>query len=120
MIVYRGMASYRADEVLRDGEAARLHGHLDRPACCCTTDFDIAVMFAIRKTPMVDFDRITGKVIEFELTGDDWEMVRDPRAILVDESEIAVYDVSLLTPVATWSAGDDGEWRRNPCLQGAT
>lgn len=74
------------------------------PAFCVTTDIKTAEMFAIRRTPITAWPNITGKVVEFELAGQEgahWRSVVDHRASLVDESEIAVYSADALRYIGT-------------------
>lgn len=104
MTVYHGTSRWGAEAILTDGPKfeRRPHGGR-RPFFCVTEDFEVARTFAARRTSVVDFEagRLTGEVLEFELHGDDWDRVRDRRA-LRDEGEIAVYQTSSIRAVARW------------------
>ena len=115
MTVYHGTGACSVQAIL-DGKAFLSPRHyLRRRSFSTTTSFDVASIFAVRKTPAVDFRRgeITGAVIEFELSGaegKDFAPARDP-SCMQEEQEIAVFNIKALKPVATYRHVR-GRWTR--------
>jgi hypothetical protein len=115
MIVYHGTGDYALDPIRQKGLVCRRRRYTQRPAACTTTSLHIAKMFAIRKTSCQDYHegRITGVVMEFELSGSegrDYAPAVDPTC-MHDEKEIAVFNVSRLRLVAVWRC-NQSEWHR--------
>jgi hypothetical protein len=116
VIVFHGTADYVLALIEKTAPLKRRRCYVPRESFCTTTERKVAELFAIRKTGCDDFKagKITGIVLEFELVGEQprhWDYVRDPRCML-EEHEVAVYDVRKLTLLAVWRLVN-GEWHRN-------
>ncbi len=116
MIVYHGTADYVLPLIQQTAHIVRRRTYVKRKSFCTTTERSVAELFAIRKTGTEAFlaGRITGVVLEYELCGSephDWQRVRDPRC-MVEEHEVAVYNVRRLVLAAVWRY--DKDWHREP------
>ena len=117
MTVYHGTGSCSLDAILAGKATLRSKPHLRKVHFSTTYVPEIARLFAIRKTPIGDFTKglVTGVVIEFLLDGQegrDFVRMRDPVCIL-EENEIAVFNLRSLTPTGVWN-NKDGKWVRTP------
>lgn len=114
MIVFHGTGDYCLEGLLTSEPIRRKRVYVRRACFCTTTDFQIAELFAIRRTSIEAFlaGRISGVVLEYDLSGiagRDYDSARDVRA-LQEEKEVAVYNTKKLCVVAVWQY--DGDWRR--------
>ena len=115
MLVFHGTGGYALSGFVAEGPRKQRRNYLRKTAFSTTTVFDVAALFAFRKTPSDDFLQgiESGIVLEYELRGvdgRDFESVRDPHC-LQEEHEIAVYNVRKLTLLAVWRR-NNGEWER--------
>lgn len=114
MIVYHGTGDYSVESILNKGLHRKSYPHVSRLCACTSSDFRAAALFAMRKTSTDAFlaGKVTGVVVEFELSG----TTRDFRPVnnnsLQEEHEIAVFNVKCLKPIAIWR--HDGDWKRQP------
>lgn len=116
MKVFHGTGNYAVPDITTGGLRKRLHPHVSKPCACTSLDFDIAKLFAVRKSSSEDFiaGKITGVILEFEMKGrlgKDYLPVRDTHS-LQEEREIAVFSPRCLRLIAVWKY--DQEWER--CL----
>lgn len=117
MIVFHGTAGINLASIKAEGLRARLHDHVQKKCACTSTDFEVAAVFAVRRTSSEDWLKtrsITGIVLEFELTGTDgtdYMSVRDSHS-MQDESEIAIFRPKRLRLLAHWVY--TATWVRHP------
>jgi hypothetical protein len=113
--VFHGTGYYALDAIIRQGLKTAKHGHVAKACACTSLDFDIAQLFAVRRTPSDDFiaGKISGVVLEFEVNGlldRDYSPVRDSHS-LQEEQEIAIFSPKCLRLVAVWR--HDLKWARH-------
>ena len=121
MIVYHGTARWNLEGLLSSLPRTYPQNHLNgKRAFCTTTDFEIAALFALRKSPpsiLRGDESEMGIVIEYEFSsllgkGRKWAPAVC-HGVLQDEKEIAIFKPEILELRATWHI-DGGEWdRRN-------
>lgn len=104
MIVYHGTGRCSLDGLLSSPPQTAPRTHLrGKRAFCTTTDFEIAALFALRKSPpsvLRGDESEMGVVIEYEIAstsrkGKDW-LEAACAGVLQDEQEIAVFKISIL------------------------
>ena len=112
MIVYHGTACWNLEGLLsslpRVSPQSHLHG---KRAFCATTDFKIAALFALRRSPpsiLRGDESEMGVVIEYEFLsilgkGRKW-MPAVCRGVLQDEKEIAIFSPKILEIRAVWKS----------------
>ena len=115
MKVYHGTGDYALNALLSGKPIKTRRGYVSKPCFSTTLSFDIASLFATRKTSTADFLKgiISGVVVEYELggvEGKDYCRANDP--CLQDEKEIAVFSVTYLQPLAVWRRSIQGEWQQ--------
>lgn len=120
MNVYHGTGSYNLERLASTRpECTPRHYLGGRRAFSTTTDFEIAKLFALRRSSpgiLRGDESACGVVIEYRLAkdarkGKDWMPARCP-GVLQDEEEIAILNPEVLKFVAVWSL-EDGIWVRN-------
>ena len=114
MKVWHGTGDYALKGLLTGKPIRTPRNYVRKPCFSTTLSFDIAALFATRKTLGTDFiqGRITGVVVEYELggtEGKDWKYAKDP--CLQNEKEVAVFSVGCLIPLAVWH-NIKGDWER--------
>jgi len=116
MKLFHGSAEYNEAPILHEGLRKGLHHNL--LCACCSSSFDEAQFFALRKTPASDMNR-TGVIIEFDanLADNEYQSISSS-GLLRNEKEIAVLNTKKLQPVAIWRFGIRG-WQRH-ILEGIT
>jgi len=107
MIVYHGTSPYALQALLTSVPKRAPRAYLR--GCCrlafsTTTDFEIAALFALRKSPQAALhdERELGGILEYEVVGiegRDWVHAKD-RGVLQDECEIAILSPSVLKLLA--------------------
>lgn len=110
MKVYHGTAAYNLESFQQGVELSpRHHG---RDAFCVSDNFQVAALFALRKTPAIDLSK-TGIVIEFNahLLAGAWDRYKS-HGVLQEEHEIRIYDESQLEFVA-YHRYNSGAWDRH-------
>ena len=117
MLLYHGTARYNLAGFLQSIARTRRRVYVKdrRPSFATTRSFEIASLFAIRRTPIIDFPDRVGVVLEFDgenLEVGDYEEVRDYRATLQDEHEVVVFNPQMLKLVAIWEYAN-GKWYRS-------
>jgi hypothetical protein len=123
MIVYHGTGDYSLVPIIRNGPELRPRDYLKgRRAFSTTTDFEIASLFALRRSPpgVLTDERLAGVVIEYEVAwiasrGKDWQPAVCP-GVLQDEKEIAIFNPKMLQFLAVWYL-EKGEWVRRDAGQ---
>jgi hypothetical protein len=103
MIVYHGTGLCHLDGLLSSAPQKSPRPYLKwRRAFSTTTDFEIAALFALRRSPPAALhdEKEFGVVLEYEIAwvshkGKDWVRAKDP-GVLQDEQEIAVFKISIL------------------------
>jgi hypothetical protein len=115
LTVFHGTGAYNLGNIVSEGPKVRSRVYVPRPSFCTTTDFQVAMTFAFRKTSSEDYLKglITGVVLEYELTGiegKDYLPVADPRCML-DEKEVAVCNTKTLNLKAVWRYEEE-QWQR--------
>lgn len=118
MIVFHGTGQDRLTGLLESGPRISPRLYLKgKRAFSTTKDFEIATLFALRRSPQeaLKDERFVGVVLEYEVartskSGKDWTPAKDS-GILQDEAEIAVFKPSVLTLQAVWRLLD-GKWNR--------
>jgi len=122
MKVYHGTGDYalnpsigRLDGLLKGKPIRNPKHYLSKPHFSTTSSFNVACLFAVRKSSPDDFfkGKMTGVVIEYELAGiegKDFKKTRDPCCIQ-EEHEVAVFEVNYLKPLAVWR-NIQGEWQQ--------
>lgn len=110
MRVFHGTANYNLEAFLQTFPIKKHRAYLprQRKAFSASLDFEIAVLFALRRTPAVSnwtSPANIGIVLEFGLwaasEGKDYVCVQDPRAIQ-NEQEVSVFSVEKLKLLAVW------------------
>ena len=119
MIVYHGTARWNLDGLLSSAPRTYPQNHLNgKRAFCTTTDFEIAPLFALRKSPpsvLRGDESEMGVVIEYEFLsilgrGRKW-MPAVCHGVLQDEKEIAIFSPKILEIKAVWKS-ENGKWVR--------
>lgn len=119
MIVYHGTGRYNLESLLSSRPRVSPQMHLaGRKAFSTTTDFEIAALFALRRSPpsvLSGDDREMGVVIEYEFSsllgkGRKW-VPAVCHGVLQDEKEIAIFKPEILEFRAVWFSEKD-EWIR--------
>jgi hypothetical protein len=104
MIVYHGTGCDRLPSLLGSGPQIIARPYLNgRRAFSTTEDFEIAALFALRKSPpsiLSGDEREAGVVLEYRISetakrGRDWTPAKES-GVLQDEREIAVFKISIL------------------------
>jgi hypothetical protein len=103
MIVYHGTGRCSLDGLLTSAPRRAPRAYLNwRCAFSTTTDFEIAALFAFRRSPPAALhdEREVGVVLEYEIAwvsreGKDWVRAED-RGVLQDEQEISIFKTSIL------------------------
>lgn len=117
MIVYHGTARYNLDSLLSSRPHINRRLYLgDRKAFSTTTDFKVAALFALRRSPpsvLSGDEREMGVVIEYEFLeilgkGRKWDHAVD-HGTFQDEKEIAIFKPEILEFRAVWHM-KNGEW----------
>jgi hypothetical protein len=122
MIVYHGTGDYSLESLVREGPKLYPRQYLDgKKAFSTTTDFKIATLFALRRSPpeALRDERRCGVVLEYEIRearkGKGWRPVVCP-GVLQDEQEIAILKTDVLDLMAVWYL-ESGEWVRRPACE---
>lgn len=123
MIVYHGTGDYSLESLVREGPKLYPRPYLGgKKAFSTTTDFEIAALFALRRSPpsiLKGDERGAGVVIEYEIQearkGKGWRPVVCP-GVLQDEKEIAILKADELDIVAVWYL-EGGEWVRRLAVE---
>jgi len=124
MIVYHGTGRYNLESLLSSKPRVTPRLYLNmRKAFSTTTDFKIAALFALRKSPpsvLSGDDREMGVVLEYEFCsllgkGRKWVPAVD-RGTFQDEKEIAIFKPEILEFRAVWFSDKDAWIRRNGAL----
>lgn len=119
MIVYHGTGSYNLDSLLSSKPRTSPRAYLDyRKAFSTTTDFEIAALFALRRSPpsiLRGDESQAGVVLEYEFLeilgkGKKWTPA-ECHGVLQDEKEIAILKPEILEIRAVWKL-NGGEWKR--------
>jgi len=119
MIVYHGTACWSLEGLLSSLPRVYPQSHLNwKHAFCTTTDFKIAALFALRRSPpsvLKGDESELGVVVEYEVAptsrkGKDWSPAVC-RGVLQDEKEIAIFKPKILEILAVWKC-ENGEWVR--------
>lgn len=119
MIVYHGTGRYNLESLLSSKPHVAPRMYLKgRRAFSATTDFKIAALFALRKSPpsvLSGDDSEMGVVLEYEFCsllgkGRKWTPAVES-GILQDENEIAIFKPEILEFKAVWFSEKD-EWIR--------
>lgn len=119
MIVYHGTARCNLEGLLSSLPRVSPKSHLNwKRAFCTTTDFKIAALFALRKSPpsiLRGDESEMGIVIEYEFSsllgkGRKWAPAVC-RGVLQDEKEIAIFNPKILEIKAVWKS-ENGKWVR--------
>ena len=119
MIVYHGTARWNLEKLLSSLPRVSPQSHLNlKKAFCTTTDFKIAALFALRRSPpsvLTGDESELGVVIEYEVAltsreGKDWARAIC-HGVLQDEKEIAIFKPKILEILAVWIC-ENGEWIR--------
>lgn len=103
MIVYHGTGRCHLDGLLTSAPKKSPRPQLNwRRSFSTTKDFNIAALFAMRRSPPAALrdERELGVILEYEIAwnsreGKDWIETQE-RGVLQDEQEIAVFKVSIL------------------------
>lgn len=119
MIVYHGTGLYNLDGLKGSKPRCEPRQYLKgRRAFATTTDFNIAALFALRRSPPAALrdEREMGVVLEYEIAtnsrqGRDWTPAKCS-GVLQDEQEIAVLNPAVLELVAVWRQ-EGGSWMRH-------
>jgi hypothetical protein len=107
MIVYHGTSPYALQALLTSTPERAPRAYLKgKRAFATTTDFEIAALFALRRSPMEALrdERELGGVLEYEflgIEGRDWVHAEDP-GVLQDECEIAILRSNVLQLLAVY------------------
>ena len=114
MKVYHGTGDYALKGLLTGKPIRTPRNYVRKPCFSTTLSFEIASLFAVRKSSPEDLKRGTfsGVVVEYELggtEGQDWKHAKDP--CLQEEHEVAVFSVGCLIPLAVWR-NIEGNWKR--------
>lgn len=114
--VFHGTGHYALDGIIHQGLKKSKQAHVDKACACTSLEFNVAQLFAVRKTPSDDFiaGKISGVVLEVEVDGQlgiDYMPVRDSRSIQ-EEHEIAIFSPKRLKLIAVWR--HDQQWVRHP------
>jgi hypothetical protein len=123
MIVYHGTGDYSLESLVREGPKLYPRPYLGgKKAFSTTTDFEIATLFALRRSPpaiLKGDERGAGVVIEYEIEegckGRGWRPAICP-GVLQDEKEIAILKTAALDLLAVWYL-KVGEWVRRPACE---
>jgi hypothetical protein len=117
MIVYHGTGDYSLESLVREGPKLYPRAYLGwKKAFSTTTDFKIATLFSLRRSPpeALRDERRCGVVLEYEIKeaqrGKGWRPAVCP-GVLQDEKEIAILKVAALDLLAVWYL-EGGEWVR--------
>lgn len=119
MIVYHGTGRCHLESLISSQPRVAPRLYLGgRRAFSTTTDFKIAALFALRKSPpsvLSGDDREMGVVLEYEFCslvgkGRKWAPTVEP-GVLQDEKEIAIFKPEILEFRAVWFSEKD-EWIR--------
>lgn len=114
MKLYHGTASYNLESFTRSGpqvSARHYIGRGSKRAFCTTISFDVASVFAFRKTPIQDMTQV-GIVLEFDgskLSKGDFLKCKDPIA-MHDEKEVSIFKPEKIKLVAYWKF--ENNWQR--------
>lgn len=120
MIVYHGTGRCSLESLLSDGPKLWPRQYLGgRRAFSTTTDFKIASLFALRRSPpsvLRGDESAMGVVLEYEVAltsrkGKDW-IPAVCSGVLQDEKEIAILNPKVLEVIAIWQVEQD-EWVRS-------
>jgi bacillopeptidase F (M6 metalloprotease family) len=114
MKVWHGTGDYALNGLLKNKPIKKARAYVSKPCFSTTLSFDIATLFAVRKTTATDFLKgvISGVVVEYELNGTEGKHFK--RAVdpcLQNEQEVAVFSVDCLVPIAVWHHFN-GKWNR--------
>lgn len=119
MIVYHGTARYSLESLLASRPKVYPRAHLNgKRAFCTTTDFEIAALFALRRSPpsiLTGDESEAGVVLEYEFLeilgkGRKW-VPTVCHGVLQDEKEIAILKPEILEIRAVWWM-EKGQWVR--------
>jgi hypothetical protein len=119
VIVYHGTARWNLEGLLSSLPRTYPQNHLNgKRAFSTTTDFEIAALFALRKSPpsiLRGDESEMGIVIEYEFSsllgkGRKWAPAVC-RGVLQDEKEIAIFNPKILEIKAVWQS-ENGKWVR--------
>jgi hypothetical protein len=114
MIVYHGTGKWSLKGLLEEGPKLWPRAYLrGRKAFSTTTDFDIAALFAVRRSPPAALhdERELGVVLEYEVRSTKGWVRAEDVGMLQDEKEIAILNPGVLIPMAVW-AMKKGTWTR--------
>ena len=114
MKVWHGTGGYALNGLLAEKPIKKHRNYVSKPCFSTTLSFDIATLFAVRKTTIDEFKNgiISGVVIEYELGGsEDKDFKRVTDSCLQDEQEVAVFSVNRLVPIAVWR-NLGGQWKK--------
>lgn len=112
MIVYHGTSPYAVQALLSSAPECAPRMYLNgKRAFSTTTNFEIAALFALRRSPPAALhdERELGGILEYEfvgIEGRDWVRAKDP-GVLQDEAEIAILRSNVLRLLAVYRMEND-------------
>ena len=115
MKVWHGTGNYALNGLLTGKPIKKTRTYVSKPCFSTTLSFNIASLFASRKSTIAKFQNgiVSGVVVEYELNGvegKDFKKAIDLHC-LQDEQEVAVFFVNRLIPLAIWR-NLNGKWNR--------